>query len=63
MPQLLPGKCLEMLFQNHFVKCLHVGLISAAEDVIAVLKSKLYEQIMNADYRVARIQAKRNEKF
>lgn len=41
VPQLLPGKCLEMSFQNHFVKCLHVGLISAAEDVIAVLKSKL----------------------
>lgn len=29
------------LFKNHFVKCLRVGLISTAENVIAMLKSKL----------------------
>lgn len=41
VPLLLSAKCLEMSSQNCFVKGLHVGLISAAEDVIAVLKSKL----------------------
>lgn len=40
-PQLQPANSLEMSFQNHFVKCLHVGLISTAEDVIAAPKSKL----------------------
>lgn len=50
-----------MSFQNASLKFFHVGLISAAEDVIAVLKSKLQVQIIKTEYMAARTLREKDE--